>query len=127
MARDELEDVMVENVEGIGPGVTMLPVKTDGVAWPVVVVGMGDSMRPREKAAPDGRLTFTSGGILRVGNKDGTIRSDKSASVHVIEQPAGGQLELGKLYRAEGAVWVQPYESNSRVALSITVERLVVA
>lgn len=127
MAREDLEDMMGENTVGAGPDVTVLPVVTNGDAWPVIVVGMGDSMRPREKAAPDGRLTFTSGGILRVGGKDGTIRSDKSASVHVIEQPAGGVLELGTLYRAQGKVWVQPYESNSRVALSITVERLVVA
>lgn len=125
MARDEeLADVMGQTVDE-GVGATQLPVKTDGAAWPVVVVGMGDSVRPREKTAPDGRLTFTSGGILRVASKDGTLRSDKSASVHVIEQPASGVLELGALYRADGAVWVQPWESNGRMALSITVERLV--
>lgn len=126
MARDEeLGDVITQGTAD--PGATMLPVRTDGGTWPVIVVGMGDAVRPREKAAPDGRLTFTSGGILRVASKDGVLRSDKSASVHVIEQPASGVLELGKLYRGEGIVWVQPWESNGRIALSITVERLVVA
>ena len=124
MARDE-GDVMVEQAPTTEAGATMLPVRTTGAVWPVVVVGMGDAVRPRDKPAPDGRLAFMSGGILRTVNRDGVLKSDKTASVHVIEQPIGGVLELGQLYRAEGTVWVQPWENNGRMALSITVERLV--
>lgn len=105
---------------------TSLPVVTTADQWPVFVAGMGDPVRPiQEKRAPDGRIKLNSGGLLRVARKDGTIATDKSASVHVINAPEGGQLEFGQLYRAEGLVWVQPYESNQRVALSITVESLV--
>ncbi|MGH3484712.1 MAG: hypothetical protein ACRDPQ_15940, partial [Nocardioidaceae bacterium] len=60
---------------------------------------------------------------LRVQRKDGTLRADKSASVHVTK-PAG-HYELGAIYKATGRVYVQPYESNGRMALSITVEQLV--
>jgi len=91
--------------------------------WPVTVIGMGESPKEREKASPDGEVTYASGCILRVQRKDGSLRADKSASVHVTK-PAG-LYELGEIYRATGRVYVQPYESNGRMALSITVEQLV--
>ncbi|MGH3884455.1 MAG: hypothetical protein ACRDRC_13800, partial [Pseudonocardiaceae bacterium] len=68
-------------------------------------------------------VTYASGCILRVQRKDGSLRADKSASVHVTK-PAG-HYALGEIYRAVGRVYVQPYESNGRMALSITVEQLV--
>lgn len=105
------------------PDVTSLPVLTHSEHWPMVCVGMGDSVKIRPKKAPDGRPTYSSGTILRTVNKDGEIKSDKTASVNVIE-PAKN-YELGQFYRASGKVWVQPWENNGRMALSITVEKLV--
>jgi hypothetical protein len=102
---------------------TQLPVATTAELWPVTVIGMGESPKEREKASPDGEVTYSSGCILRVQRKDGTLRADKSASVHVTK-PAG-HYELGAIYKATGRVYVQPYESNGRMALSITVEQLV--
>lgn len=106
-----------------------MPVQTHSDVFPVFTVGMGDSPKARQdqnkapKYAPNGEPTYGSGTILRQVTKDGTIRNDKSASVHVTK-PAS-IYELGQVYEAKGAVWVQPYESNGRVALSITVEQLV--
>jgi hypothetical protein len=108
---------------------TQMPVETHSDAFAVMVVGMGDSPKARNDAngkpkfAPNGEMTYGSGCIVRMLTKDGTIRNDKSASVHVTK-PAS-IYELGQIYQAEGRVWVQPYESNGRVALSITVEALV--
>ena len=104
---------------------TQLPVATTAELWPVTVIGMGESPKEREKASPDGEVTYASGCILRVQRKDGSLRADKSASVHVTK-PAG-HYELGAIYKAVGRVYVQPYENNGRVALSITVEQLVPA
>jgi len=104
---------------------TVLPVRTTAEVWPVTVDGMGESPKEREKASPDGEVTYASGCILRVQRKDGSLKADKSASVHVTK-PAG-LYELGVIYRASGRVYVQPYENNGRVALSITVEQLVPA
>jgi hypothetical protein len=66
-----------------------------------------------------------SGCVARLLTKDGTVRNDKTASIHVTKPAA--IYELGQAYQAQGRVWVQPYESNGRVALSITVEQLVPA
>lgn len=105
---------------------TALPVRTTADLWPVTVIGMGESPRVREgKTTPDGELTYGSGCILRVQRKDGEIKADKSASVHVTK-PAS-VYELGVEYVARGQVFVQPYESNGRMALSITVEELLPA
>ena len=104
---------------------TQLPVATTAEMWPVTVIGMGESPKERDKASPDGEVTYASGCILRVQRKDGSLRADKSASVHVTK-PAG-LYELGVIYQATGRVYVQPYESNGRMALSITVEQLVPA
>ena len=104
---------------------TQLPVRTTAEVWPVTVIGMGESPKEREKASPDGEVTYASGCILRVQRKDGSLKADKSASVHVTK-PAG-MYELGVIYQAAGRVYVQPYENNGRVALSITVEQLVPA
>lgn len=102
-----------------------MPIATTADLWPVVVAGLGETPRPREKAAPDGRGTFTTGTVALMTGPDGTIRAQKSASVHVIEaDPAG--YNLGVTYQANGKVWVQPYTPDGgRSTLSITVERLV--
>ncbi|UPK75695.1 hypothetical protein MU582_03360 [Nocardioidaceae bacterium SCSIO 66511] len=102
---------------------TSLPVETTADRWAVVVGGMGAPVKPREKAAPTGEQTHSSGCILMVQRKDGSVQPDKTASVHVLK-PAT-VYEFGTFYEARGRVWVQPYESNERMALSITVEQLV--
>ncbi|UPK76332.1 hypothetical protein MU582_06735 [Nocardioidaceae bacterium SCSIO 66511] len=102
---------------------TSLPVETTADRWVVVVGGMGAPVKPREKAAPTGEQTHSSGCILMVQRKDGSVQPDKTASVHVLK-PAT-VYEFGTFYEARGKVWVQPYESNERMALSITVEQLV--
>ncbi|UPK76407.1 hypothetical protein MU582_07165 [Nocardioidaceae bacterium SCSIO 66511] len=102
---------------------TSLPVETTADRWAVVVGGMGAPVKPREKAAPTGEQTHSSGCILMVQRKDGSVQPDKTASVHVLK-PAT-VYEFGTFYEARGKVWVQPYESNERMALSITVEQLV--
>jgi hypothetical protein len=104
---------------------TQMPVATTSEMWPVLVVGMGEAPKERDKASPEGEVTYASGCILRVQRVDGNVRHDKSASVHVIK-PAG-MYELGTIYQAKGRVYVQPWESNGRVTLSVTVEQLVPA
>lgn len=109
------------NTEG-----TALPVHTHSDLWPVEVIGMGENPRERkDKATPAGELTYSSGCILRRRQKDGSLRTDKSASIHVINPAA--IYELGAVYKAQGRVYVMPYESTGRLALSITVEGLVPA
>lgn len=104
---------------------TGLPVQTHSDLWQVEVIGLGDTPRLRQdKVVPEtGELTYTSGCCLRSRAKDGTVRSDKSVSVNVINQAAF--YEIGQVYRAQGRIYVQPYESNGRVTLSIVVEQLV--
>lgn len=102
---------------------TALPVQTHSDAWQVEAIGMGETPRERQdKATPAGEVTYSSGCILRKRQKDGSLRTDKSASIHVIN-PAS-IYELGVVYRARGRIYVMPYESNGRLALSITVEGL---
>ena len=102
------------------------PIETNATICPIVVMGMGAEVRLREgKLSPTGRQTYMSGTILLVEGKDGTISANKSASVHVLDIPArAGTYELGTQYKAEGSVWVMPFEKDGRVALSITVEKL---
>lgn len=104
---------------------TALPVQTDSDRWQVEAIGLGDTPRLRkDKVVPGtGELTYSSGCCLRVQRKDGTVASDKSASINVINQAA--VYEIGRIYRAQGRIYVQPYESNGRVTLSILVEQLV--
>ena len=110
-----------------------LPVETHSDLTGMYVVGMCDSPKARlgtdgkPKFAPSGEQTYASGCILRMLTKDGTIRNDKTASVHVLKPAA--VYELGAIYQAVGRVWVQPYvpEGQSRLALSITVEQLIPA
>jgi hypothetical protein len=111
---------------------TALPVRTHSDLTKIYVVGMGDAPKQRTdaktnlpKVNPNGEMTYSSGTILRVLTKDGSIRNDKTASIHVTE-PAS-VYELGQVYEAVGDIFVQPYESNGRVALSITVQALVLA
>lgn len=102
---------------------TQFPVRTHSQAWPLRVVGMGGKITPLDKATPDGEVKYQSHTILLI-ERDGMAQPQKSASVHVIHPDPEGYA-LGQVYAAEGRVFVQPYESNSRVAYSITVERLV--
>lgn len=115
---------MAENTAAQG---TALPVATTADLFPVIVGGMGASPRPRGKATPEGEETYSTGAMLMVLRKDGTVQPDKSASVHVVEPAAS--YEFGTKYKAVGRVWVQPYTAGSgdsaRMALSITVQRLV--
>lgn len=104
---------------------TKMPVPTDSSQFPVFVVGGSDVIpKMREKRAPDGRPTFSSGAILLV-ERAGMRSADKLSSVHVISPDQS--YSLGVIYRAEGKIWVMPYvpEGSTRQALSITVERLV--
>lgn len=112
----------------ITPGA--LPIETNSNLWPVIAGGMGDPMKVRMKdgkpnLSPDGRLTYSSGAILVLTNKQGVVKTEKTASVHVIEGEEGAIFEYGQRVQAQGKIWVQPYEANNRIALSITVERLV--
>lgn len=102
---------------------TPTPVATTSDLWPVHVVGMGESPRQREKAAVTGEPTYSSGCVLIGADKDGNDRAQKTASIHVIK-PAS-VYALGERFVSKGRVYVMPYESNGRVALSITVEELV--
>ena len=102
---------------------TKLPIATTAELWPVKVIGMGEAPTQREKTTPEGEVTYASGCVLRMERGDGTLKADKAASVNVIN-PAS-VYELGRVYVAKGRVYVQPWESNGRVTLSITVEQLV--
>lgn len=106
---------------------TALPVHTHSDLWPLEVIGMGENPRERkDKATPQGEVTYSSGCILRRRQKDGSLRADKAASVHVINPAA--IYELGVIYKAQGRVYVMPYETEGgRMTLSITVESLVPA
>lgn len=104
---------------------TSLPVATTAEQFPVYAIGMGESPRQRDKATPEGEITYASGCILRMLRKDGP-KAEKAASVHVVD--AAAIYELGVIYKAEGRVWVQPYTPDGgRMTFSITVERLVPA
>jgi hypothetical protein len=104
---------------------TAMPVHTHSDLWQVEVIGLGETPREREKASPEGEVTYSTGCILRMRRKDGTVAADKAASVNVINKAA--IYELGVTYRAQGRIYVQPWESNGRMTLSITVEGLVPA
>lgn len=105
---------------------TALPVLTDSDSWPVTVMGLGESPRPREgKVTSEGEPTYTTGAVLMLTDRDGRPKAQKTASVNVVK-PAS-IYEAGVAYRAQGRVWVMPYVPNgqTRVALSVTVEQLV--
>lgn len=103
---------------------TRFPIRTTADLFPVEVVGMGGAPKLREGSKPtlDGEPTYASQCILLI-DREGEATPQKSASVHVIKPAA--TYELGRKYAARGRVFVQPYESNSRVAYSITCEELV--
>lgn len=107
---------------------TNFPIATTSDVWDVEAIGLGEEPRLREgKVAPTGEPTYASGCLLRVMRKDGALKADKSASVHVLEPAA--VYELGVIYRAQGRVYIQPYMSgegaSARLAYSITCQRLV--
>jgi len=103
---------------------TAFPIETDSLMWPVSVLGFGEAPRKRDKTAPDGRPTYSTGTILRVQSKDGSIRADKTASVNVIEPLEA--YEIGVEYISAGTVFVQPYQNDARrLVYYITVEKLV--
>jgi len=104
---------------------TQMPWVTDARVQTVIVLGMGEQPRSREKVSPKGEPTFSTGCLLKVLSKDGTTKIDKTASVNVIN-PAE-VYDLAVTYRAEGRIYVQPYENNGRIAYSILCEKLVPA
>ena len=102
---------------------TRFPIATTAENWPMLVLGIGDTIRPREKTAPDGSPTFSSGCLLKVERNDGSVNVDKSATVHVLK-PASEPYE--GLHVPKGKIWVQPWTSDGgRLAYSITIEELV--
>ncbi|GAB3632266.1 hypothetical protein GCM10027421_16190 [Microbacterium shaanxiense] len=112
-----------------------LPILTNSEAWPLTALGLGEPMRFRMKGdrgsaqsnalSADGRPTLASGCIPQLLDKEGRLRPQKGHSLHVINAVPDDVIEAGDQVRAEGLIWVQPYESNGRVLLSITVESLV--
>ena len=104
---------------------TPMPIATTAQVWRLIVVGMGEMPRPREKQSPDGRGTMTTGTVPITAGHDGRVKALKTASVHVIEADPEG-YGVGAQYRADGLIWVTPYTPDGgRSTLSITVERLV--
>lgn len=100
-----------------------LPVATTSEMWPVCVIGMGGTPKQREKAAPTGEATYSSGAVL-MSSRDGEEVALKTASVHVMKPAA--TYELGVRYVSQGRVYVQPYTPDGgRLTLSITVDELV--
>lgn len=104
--------------------VQTFPVRTHSDLQTIEVIGMGAECKVREKPTPEGEVTYTTGAILMVTNAAGEVAPQKSASINVIN-PA--TLALGEKYIASGRIYVQPYESNTRVTYSITVESFVPA
>lgn len=113
------------SIQGLSKSGTELPVQTHSDLWQVEVIGLGETPRVRDKAAPTGEVTYSTGCVLRMLRKDDKLGSDKAASVNVINPAA--IYELGVIYRAQGRIYVQPWESNGRMTLSLTVEGLVPA
>lgn len=73
---------------------TSLPVATTADQFPVFVAGMDDPIKPvQDKLTPDGRVKYSTGALLRVARKDGTVATDKTASVHVINPPNRGLFD----------------------------------
>jgi hypothetical protein len=121
----------MSNIQAAG-----LPITTNSDLWPLRVAGTGERAKYRLKGerggaqtpalSPDGRPTLSSGCIARFLNQDGDLKSQKTASVHVINATTEDVFEPGE-YLADGLVWIQPYipEGSNRIAYSITVESLV--
>jgi hypothetical protein len=67
--------------------VTPMPMVTTAEIWALVVVGMGEMPRVREKQSPDGRErgTFATGTVPVTAGPDGKSKALKTASVNVIE------------------------------------------
>lgn len=113
-----------------------LPIATNSDLWPLRVAGTGERAKYRLKGdrggsqtnalSPDGRPTLSSGCIARFLVQDGELKSQKTASVHVINATTEDVFEPGE-FLADGAIWIQPYipEGSNRIAYSITVESLV--
>jgi len=64
---------------------TPMPMVTTAEIWALVVVGMGEMPRVREKQSPDGRGTFATGTVPVTAGPDGKSKALKTASVNVIE------------------------------------------
>lgn len=103
---------------------TKFPIHTNGDLFKIVVLGIGDTIRERDNKAPNGASTYSSGCLLKRENKDGSVSTDKSASIHVLKPSQVGAYE--GLHVARGDIWLQPYQQDGgRMAYSITVEELV--
>ena len=102
---------------------TSLPVLTTGDVWDLYAVSMGGSVRVREgKLSGDGRQTFgTSLQMMVVRDEEQTVV--KGNSLHTLDP--NFRPGFGIRYKASGKLWVQPFEMNGRVALSIVAEKFV--
>ena len=63
----------------------------------------------------------TSLKALRLDGAGKAIGEDRNISLGLLNQH---EISGGKLYEADGEVWITPYEKNGRVALSIVVEKV---
>lgn len=107
------------------PG-TSMPISTNAELFPVFVLGLGDSPKPSQSKSPLGTVKYTTGCLLKVRKADGTIGTDRTASISVIN-PVQGVYEEAQYYMAKGRVWVQPWlaQGGYKSNLSITCEELV--
>ncbi|QCQ17248.1 hypothetical protein [Microbacterium sp. RG1] len=102
----------------------MLKVDSEWAARNIRAQGMGGEPRIRTgdnqvpKLAPNGKPTYASGVV--VARPEGGV--DRGVSIAVTEPAV---LPLGVALCPAGDIWVTPYESNGRVALSIVCDRLV--
>ncbi|NNG20147.1 hypothetical protein HJ590_11310 [Naumannella sp. ID2617S] len=57
---------------------TTMPIATQSDAWPIHVIGLGESPRVREgKFTPDGEATYTTGTVLMMIGADGATRAQE--------------------------------------------------
>lgn len=89
--------------------------------------GMPPVEEVKPRAYSDGRLKLSPTGVPTYScnvqkMRDSGYGTEQGVSVAVCEYVA---YPKGTELRADGAVWVTPYEANGRVAYSFIVERLV--
>lgn len=102
------------------------PISTTSELCTVVVKALDEPMKMRQKVAPDGRTTFSTGAMLRVASKASGHRLDRGSWIHVIDGSVGETLEDGALYRGDGQIWITPMGGDGGPSsFSIICERLV--
>jgi len=99
-------------------------VLTHSEYWPVIVLGTGETPRARQTTTPTGESTFTTGCFLKEARKDGTVRTDRKATISVLKPlPV---YEDGVRYRAQGREWSNKWGSDGwGVEHAVIVEELV--